>query len=287
MKTILISDIKGKYESIIPYGLNFAKYADEKINVVHVIDRRKHPAVSSAYADSQTIEVGEKLSSKAIINREIDNARKDLNNLLSHEASRLNYPLRVSVSVTENSLGKQLKQDLTQEDNALIILSAKPDETLIDELEEFFRLTESYRNYSLLVPPGLKFKKPVKAFILYDFNIKEDRHIFSLLMFLSKYNLSVNVADVSLKKDYFEMEMKSELWQQVAINHHRTNNMRITTNILEGDNYIQTIINYIKHNQFDLIVVSRKNPKIINKNIFSRSGIKQIIEALNIPVLIY
>jgi hypothetical protein len=287
MKTILISDIKGKYESIIPYGLNFAKFADDKIKVIHAIDRRTHKAVSSSYADSQTIEVGEKLSSDAIINREIDNAQKDLNKLLSHEASRLNYPLRVTVSVTENSLEKQLKQELKQEDNALIISSAQPDETLIDELEEFFSLTESYRNYSLLIPPGSKFKKPDKAFILYDFNIKEDRHIFSLLKFLSNYKLSVNVADVSLKKDYFEMEMKSELWQQVAINHNRSANIRITTNILEGDNYLQTIIKYIKRNEFDLIVVSRKNPKILNKNIFSRSGINQIIEALNIPVLIY
>lgn len=286
MKTILISDIKGKHESIIPYGLNFAKYANNKVKIVHVIDRRKHPAVSSAYSDSQTFEVGEKLSPETIINREFDNANTELETMLSHEASRLNYPLRVAVSVTENSLEKELEQYTQQKDEILIITSKEPDGTVIDSLEEFFQLTDSFKNYSLIIPPGLKFKKPAKTFLLHDFNTKEDQNIFSIIHFLSNYGPSVNVSDVCTRKDYFEMEMKSGLWKQVAINHNWSKNISISTNILEGDNYLQTMINYLKRNQYNLIVVSRQNSKLINKNVFNKSGIKQLIDEVNVPVLI-
>ena len=199
----------------------------------------------------------------------------------------MNYPLRVAVSVTENSLEKQFEMEAKQKEEILILTSATPDGIVVDDLEEFLQLTNSFKNYSLLIPPGLKFEKPARALILYDFNIKEDQNIFSLLFFLSNYGLSVDVADVANRSDYFEMEMKSGLWKQVAINHNRSINLNITTNILEGDVYTDTVLNYLKRNKFDLVIVSRKNTHLINKNIFSKSGIKQLIGELNLPVLIY
>ncbi|PLX02145.1 MAG: hypothetical protein C0595_11935 [Marinilabiliales bacterium] len=287
MKTILISDIKGEQESILVYGMNFAKYSNDNVKVVHVVDPRKHHAVSSAYSDSQTFEVGEKLSPKAIINREIDRARTDLDKLLSSEASRLNYPLRVEVSVTDNSIEKQLEKEKQNEDDLLFLTSAKPDGTVIDDLEEFFQLTNSFKNYSLLIPPGVEFKKPEKALVLYDFNIKEDQNIFSLLLFLSKYELSLDVVDVCEKKDFIELQVKSELWKQTAINQFRSRDIWFSTNILEGDNYLQTIVDFTKRNHFDMLIISRQNPNIINKNVFSTSGVKQLINDLNIPILLY
>jgi len=287
MKTILISDIKGKQESIIPYGMNFAKYSNDKVTVVHVVDTRKHHAVSSAYSDSQSFEVGEKLSPEAIINREIDRARTDLDKLLSSEASRLNYPLRVEVSVTDDSIEKQLEKEIQHEDDLLFLTSSKPDGTVIDDLEEFFQITDSYKNYSLLIPPGMKFEKPKKALVLYDFNTKEDQNIFSLLLFLSKYELSLDVVDVCEKKDFIEMQVKSELWKQTAINQFRSRDIWFSTNILEGKNNIKTIVDFAKRNLFDLLIVSRQNPSIINKNVFSTSGVKQLINDLNIPILLY
>jgi len=287
MKTILISDIKGKHESIIPYGLNFAKYSNDRVDVLHVVDHRKHQAVSSAFSDSQTFEVGEKLSPETIINREVKKAKTELDNLLSHEASRLNYPLRVAINVAESSLEKQLEQHVKQKEELLIITSKEPDGTVIDSLEEFFQLTNSFKNYSLIVPKGLKFEKPEKAFILYDFNMEENQNIFALLFFLSNYSLSVDVSDVCSRKDYFEMEMKSGLWKQVAINHNRSKNIRISANILEGENYLETAINYVKRNKFDFIAVSRENSHLINKNVFSNSGIIKLIDEVNIPILVY
>lgn len=287
MKTILISDIKGKHETIIPYGLNFAKYSNDRVNVIHVVDHRKYQAVSSAYSDSQTFEVAGKLSPETIINREVKKAKTELDNLLSHEASRLNYPLRVAVNVAEDSLESQLEQQEKKKEELLIITSKEPDGKVIDSLEEFFRLTGSFKNYSLIVPPGLNFEKPQKAFILYDFNMEENQNIFALLFFLSNYSLSVDVSDVCARKDYFEMEMKSGLWKQVAINHNRSKNIRISANILEGDNYLETAVNYIKRNSFDLVAVSREDPHLKNKNVFSQSGIKQLIDEVNLPILVY
>lgn len=287
MKTILISDIKGKHKSIIPYGLNFAKYSNEKAKVIHVVDPRKHHGVSSAYGDSQTYEVADKLTAKEILNRDVERIKTDLDNLLSREASRLNYPLRVEANVAQSNLKEQFQQEIKQDDETLIITSSEPDGNVVEDIEEFIQLTDSFKNYSLLVPPGKEFVKPEKAFVLYDFNTKEDQNIFSLLLFLSKYDLAVDVADVCKKKDFIAKQVKSELWKQTAINQFRSRDIWFSTNVLEGDNYLQTVKNFIERNKFDMITVSRQNPNVVNKNSFSKSGLKKLINELNIPIMIY
>lgn len=104
MNTLLISDIKGQQESIIPFALNFCKLISNRVRIIHPMDPQKHPAVSSSFADSQSFEVAEKLTHEQIIKREINEIETMIDKLLSHEASRLNFPLRFSTSVTENTL---------------------------------------------------------------------------------------------------------------------------------------------------------------------------------------
>lgn len=55
MKTIIISDIEGKSESIIPYGLHIRKHTRSEADILHIIDPRKQQGTGSSYADSKSI----------------------------------------------------------------------------------------------------------------------------------------------------------------------------------------------------------------------------------------
>lgn len=286
MKTIVISDIYGDYESIIPYALNLAKSVNDKVEIIHTVDTRNHPAVGSAYSDSQSFEVGKKLSSEKIIQREISKAHASLDSLLSHEASRLNYPLRASTLVTEKELQKVMDDKIKHDRSTFIMASAIPDGVVVDDLNEIIGLKTGDNSYAMFIPPGLKFRKPNKAFVLYDFNSNNNQNIFMLLSFLSRFYLTIDVTAVAKKSDYIEMEMKSGLWKQIAQNYHG-DNLLIQTNILEGDEIVKTSMNYIERNHFDMAVIPQEISGINSSAMLSKNISKQFIEKLNIPVLIY
>ncbi len=71
MKIIIISNIRSKSESIIPYGLKLARYLESEVDIIHVIDSRTEPVLPSSYADSQTFALGgEKFTYADTLNRE-------------------------------------------------------------------------------------------------------------------------------------------------------------------------------------------------------------------------
>lgn len=76
MKIVIVSDIRGSSESIIPYGLNLAKRLETEVEIIHVIDSRVIQGVPSRYADSQSIAAGNKQTVNEIIQKEKINAEK-------------------------------------------------------------------------------------------------------------------------------------------------------------------------------------------------------------------
>lgn len=66
-----------------------------ELDIVHAIDSRSYHRMLSSYADSQTITPGNKLSHDEIMRREKKSAQKALDKMLSKEASKLNYPLKM------------------------------------------------------------------------------------------------------------------------------------------------------------------------------------------------
>jgi len=188
LNTIFISDIGGKQETVLPYVLNFTKHISNKISVIHVVDPQKQPAVSSAYADSQSFEVGNKLSHQEIIDREKHNADLILKRHLSKEASKLNYPLRVKTIVESDSLKNKLSEELGNNDEqSLIIISASFEGTILDDLDEFLETTKSYNTITLIVPPGHEFSVPEKACVLYDFDSNIHNGVFNVINALEAF----------------------------------------------------------------------------------------------------
>jgi hypothetical protein len=286
MKTLLISDIENKAESIIPYSLNFIKFIDDTVTILHVIDPRNHQGVASAYADSQSFEIGRKLTQKEILEREKYQARINLDNLLSKEASKLNYPLRVNTIIEENSIFSRLNTEIGNEPLSLIITSSALNGTVIHDIAEFLELTNQMNNLSLIVPPGYQVSTPLKIIVLYDFNTVNNNNIFKLLKCLKPLKMSVSVANVAEHNKYHEMNIKSEAWKQVA-NDLLGSSIPITTNILVGKQQMVTAINFIHRNNYDLVAIPHNIKKLSGMYMYPKATTEQLINDLNLPVLLY
>lgn len=286
MKTILISDVGGKQETIIPYALNFTKQYDNSINLIHVVDPGKHHAVCSSYADSQSFEVGRKLTHTEILEREKHQASLSLDKLLSKEASKLNYPLRVNIIVEENTLENRLHSEIGMDEPTLIIATSELEGTIVHDLDEFFETTGRFNIMSLFVPPGYNFSLPQKAIIKFDFNNADNDGIFKLFDCLKPFNPLITVADVVEMKNHVEMVIKSEVWKQFA-NNYMKSSLHLSTNILSGKNLIETLLNFIRRNNYDLVAFPEKMKDSSGINILSREQSKQLIKHLDIPVMLY
>ncbi len=92
---MIISDIEGKADSIIPYGLRLGKHTETEVDIIHIIDPRNKQGATSPFADSKSITPGRVMPHDYILAREQNRASKAIEKLLSGEASRLNYPLKI------------------------------------------------------------------------------------------------------------------------------------------------------------------------------------------------
>jgi len=286
MKTILISDIGGKQESIIPYGLNFTKNIEDSINIIHMVDPREQQGVAGAYADSQSFQIGRKLTSKEIIEREKHQAKINLDNLLSKEASKLNYPLRINTIIEENSIDRYLNTEIVNEPLSFIISSSAFEGTVFHDISEFLEVTNRMNNVSLIVPPGYEAIIPRKLIVLYNFSLGNNDGIFNLLKTLKPMKMSVTVANVTENKQYHEMLIKSEAWKQSA-NNHLGLSKPLTTNILVGKQQMDTAINFIQRNNFDLVAIPHNIKELAGMYNYPKATLEQLIYNLNLPVLLY
>ena len=89
MRIIIISDVKGQTQSIIPYGLDLAKYLESEVEIFHLVDSRIQQGVSSVYGDSHSITPGKKLSHPEIIEREKQQIEKELDQMLSQRGFQI------------------------------------------------------------------------------------------------------------------------------------------------------------------------------------------------------
>lgn len=282
MQTIIISDIHNKEESILPYALNFTKHLYPKTTILHVVDPRKQHAVSSAYADSQTFEVGEKLSHEDTIERELKQTRQALDELLSYEASRLNFPLRTNVVVKENTLEKQLQEEGGRYGNTLVLVSSKPDGEIVENFDAFLETVKRLKLLTLIVPAGMEFSNPSKAFTLFDFDKGRETGLMSVLSLLKPFNLKVNVGDMDRDGKYVELEIKSTAWEEVMKKYFQPEG-GISTNILSGKDQSKSLIDFIRRNNYHLVLL----PVGEAKGKFSNNLIRRLIDELDLPILLY
>jgi len=277
MKTIIISDIKGKTESIIPYGLNLAKFLQTDVEIIHVIDSRVQQGVPSSYSDSHTVAPADKLSHDEIIEKEREQVGLELGNILSSESSRLNYPVKISVRIEETSIEAKIKNE-TADASSLLIINKEPDNHIFISQKEMIDVCKSFSGICLLIPPGQKFHEFSNILLPTDFSMTDLESYEWVSLFLKHFRIFINAVAVQDKED-----TEVAVWKQSA---EALFNADINGHSLPGHNFDDALISYILKIQPDLVVLIEREQGFF-KNLFKKELILKILEKTDIPVLFH
>jgi len=282
MKTIILSDIGNSTDTIIPYGLRLARALELEVDIIHVIDPRIHQGTYSSVSDSQSISPGNTLSHAEIIQHEKHRISRDMNKLLSGEASRLNYPLKLNRIVAENSLEIELEHRINLEPNSLLVINGSSNQEMFENTAEIVRLTKKLGVPAIVVPPGEKFTTIKDVLMPLNLNRNNYTSIKKLKFLFDHFPMTINAVGVASKRDYTELELKAIAWRDVA-KEYLLPGSKVRTNILEGKDFINTINNYFHRNNLDLLMMVNDT----NDSKLAVSNTIQFLKTIKSPVLIY
>lgn len=286
MRTIIISDLNNGSESIIPYGLNVGKHTETTVDVIHIIDPRSNHGVSSNYSDSQTITPGHKLSHSEILEREKSIHEKAMDKLLSSEPSRLNYPLKVNRIIKIEDVANAFRKELQRSTDQMIITNRHIEKTFFEDFEDIYQNTKDIQVLIMVVPSGMKFKNPNKALFLTDFSESSHPKMQLLFKWINPFKVLLNACNVVKMKEMIEAELRMETWKK-AVERYTESPALIKTNTIQGDNYIQTLINYIARNEHDLLILPKTNLKPSISNTVNGKKRKDLFFEVERPVIFY
>ncbi len=284
MKTIIISDIRSSSPSIIPYGLNLARAMDSKVVVIHVVDPRMNQAKYSSYSDSQSLTPGEPLGHEESSQKEVTLINTELDKLLSRETSSINYPLKVDTVVTVGSIEDEIEKLIAQETSSLVVTSSEADGALFEEKSEIYDMVKDSKAMCILVPPGKKFREYKKILLPVDFDSDELESYSDLRFFFEAFDPTINAVSVADKKNYMELELKSNSWTKLAKNTLLP--AKVKANVLKGEDYTDALIKYSIRNEPDLIMLFQHKKNFFKKN-FKTEMVETIIEKTNLPTLYF
>jgi len=285
-RIILISDIYNETGSIIPWGLNLAKHTGSEVDILHIIDPREKHGVQSPESDSQSISPGGKLSREEILKREKGKAAQALDKLLSKEASRLNYPLKINTIIETKYLEEGIKKIYRERHGSLLISSSEPEDTAFTDQDELFDISRDLPTPVFIVHPGTVFQKPDKAFMLADYSESPGWEMNDMFEWLTPFSPIVNAGWVTQKMDnYVKLELAAKRWEK-GVEIFIDPGITIKTTQLKGASFTKAVENYVHRNEFDWIIIP-KSKKESSKQIFSADICKKLITSLNKPVLLY
>lgn len=284
MKTIIISDIKGSAQSVIPYGLNLARAMNSEVVVVHMVDPRIKQAKYSSYSDSQSLTPGEPLGHEETAQKEVTLVNTELDNYLSRETSSINYPLKVDTIVKAGSIEDEIEKMVKQETSCLVVVSAEADGAIFEEKDEIYDMIKGSKAMCILVPPGKEFREYKKILHPVNFESKELEKYSDLRFFFDAFDPLINAVSVATEKEYLELELKSNSWTKMAKDIFLP--AKVKANVLKGNEFSDALIRYSIRNEPDLIMMFQRKKNPFQKN-FKTELVGTIIEQTNIPTLYF
>lgn len=285
-RIILISDKSGETESIIPWGLNLGKHTGSEVDILHIIDPRDKQGVESPESDSRSITPGEKLKQDEILDREKGKAELALEKLLSKEASRLNYPLKINRIIETGQLEEVLKSFLGKRHGSVLVTSSEPEGTVFTDPDELLSVSRDLTVPVFIVPPGTDFEKPEKVFMLADYSESPGLEMKNILKWLSHFSPLLSAGEVVEKMNQFvKLELAGKTWEK-GVKKYIDPGITLKTNQLKGKSYTEAVINYVDRNKFHWIVLP-KSKKESSKKIFSADISKKLVESIDKPILLY
>jgi hypothetical protein len=286
MKTIIISDIGGKDKSIIPYGLNMGKHNETEVMIHHIIDPRMHQGTTTPYSDSQSVTPGNKLSHEEIFEREKNFAGKQLNKLLSAEASRLNYPLKYDTSVEVESLDMKRRKILSKDREDLCVASMVPDNSMIADLEELLEITNKTELPLLLVPPGETFRVPAAITLVTDYSEESQEPVKRALSWFDSFPVTIKAFDIAADTLLEQKEQQRERWEH-AVNSFVSPTTLVNTKILIGKKNKDIMLEQIRKSDATVAMLSRRIFRTPGTRLKKVAERRNFLEKTGLPVVIY
>lgn len=283
MKTIIISDIRSNSKSVIPYGLKLARSMESEVDVVHVVDPRIHHGKYSPFSDSRSVTPGHKLTHGEMIQREMGLVRTELDKLLSSEGSRLNYPLKVNTIVEKNSIQSEIEKIAEKETSWLLVTSSEPDDHIFMSKKEIYSTLNATGAAGIIVPPEAKYREYKKIIHPVDFSSDELDNYADLRFFFTVFHPVVNAVSVANGNKYLSLETKSKAWRRMVSDVFLPS--EIKSNVLKGDDFMKTLTNYSKRNEYDLFMLF---PQMENlKKNLKKENVQEIVTETKLPMLYY
>ena len=286
MKTTIISDIQGQAKSIIPYGLRLARANEVTVDILHTIDPRKTQGTSSPYADSQSITPGTKLSHEKIIQREMHQARQALEKYISGEGSRLNYPLKINLVIESETFEKSIKTMTERHPGSIIVASLHPANSMVEHLDELLTLAMKLHIPAFFIPPEYPFKELRSCMLYTDFNHKSYESLSKITRWLTPFEPMIHAFGMEAKNDRKSLIKISSTWKKEAVSYMESRMNLKTTIISYGDPY-QQIVDYIKRNNTELILMPRHMIEKGSGFKLSPELFKKAMKEIALPTAIY
>lgn len=283
MKTIIISDIHSEARTIVPFGLRVGRAFETKTDVLHIIDSRALQGEYGQMSDSQSITPGEKFSQKEIFEREKSLAEKRMDEILSAEASRLNYPLEVNREIVENTVEDEIMKRVGDDEPNLFVISAEPDGTIFQTLDEILEVLKTAGAIAIIVPPEKKYADFENIILPVDFNTDDFSEFTDVKFIIERFNPFVDIVSATDGEKYLEMELEGETWTKNAKRSFLPTNVK--TNVLEGKDFAETVTNFINRNESNLVMLFRKKQNPV-ESIFKDDAVNKIVKNVNVPALV-
>jgi len=255
------------------------------VDIFHIIDPRTQHGVSSKYADSQSITPGEKLSHAEIIRREKTQVYLALERLLSKEASRLNYPLKINRIIESDNVEKRLKSEFRNKKYSMLVTSLKLENTIFGNLNELFSITRNLNSLTFIIPPRQKFHMLRKAVLITDFSRDTYTKMRQLFKWLKPFEPFVNACEVIKMNQFIETEVKIKAWKQV-VKKYFDPPTTLKANVIKGDDYHEALLNYVWRNDPDVVILPKTGEKSSGFKLSPVNNTKRLIEKVKKPVLL-
>jgi len=283
MKTIIISDINSESKTIIPYGLRVGRAFEAETEVLHIIDSRAQQGEYGQMSDSQSITPGEKFSQKEIFEREKNLAENKLDKILSAEASRLNYPLKVNSVIVENTVEEEIISRVGKDEPTIFVISAEPDGTIFQSPDEILEVLKTAGAIAVIVPPEKKYKDFENIIIPVDFNTDDISEFTDVKFVIERFNPFIDIVSVTSGNDYLDMELEGDSWVKNAKRSFLPTTVK--TNVLKGKDFAGTVTNFVHRNEPDLVMLFRKKQNPV-ESIFKEDAVTKIVKHVNVPLLV-
>ncbi|MCB0807046.1 MAG: universal stress protein [Bacteroidales bacterium] len=277
MKTLILSDINHNNSGIIPYALRFCQDINSDVRVVHVVDTRDNQGIYSAYSASQNV-TPEVQSFDEIIRKETKKSEDYVAKHVGREVSVINFQGKIEHEVIVGQLDEIITRECSNNDISLLVMAATPEGDDWSTTDDIFYLVAHTPVPVLLLPSGISYTKPGKAF--YVASPKEQTHteVEKAIGFTRSLNIPVEAMITDGNKEQRQFIKNENDWKTVA---ESTTGFHVIDSTDE-----MSIHEFARRKDAGMLLIFEKKRNILQR-VVNKSLTEKLSAITEIPVLVF